>query len=58
MSDNTMICNHCTYAWQTRVASPKSCPRCKRRFDYQEAKIVLRRLSKQFGYRLTGDIDG
>jgi len=32
----TMIknCEHCAYEWASRVEQPKSCPRCKRRFDY------------------------
>jgi predicted Zn-ribbon and HTH transcriptional regulator len=48
-------CEFCTYSWISRVNAPKSCPRCKRRFDYREARIVLNELSKQFGYNL-GDI--
>ena len=27
-------CKHCEYEWEARVAEPKACPRCKRRFDY------------------------
>jgi len=30
----TMRCDHCGYGWESRVANPKACPRCKRRFDY------------------------
>lgn len=29
-----MICQICQYEWVSRVMNPKSCPRCKRRFDY------------------------
>ena len=27
-------CIHCNYKWVGRKKNPKSCPRCKRRFDY------------------------
>ena len=27
-------CYKCGYEWEQRVEKPKSCPRCKRRFDY------------------------
>ena len=27
-------CDYCEYEWESRVERPKSCPRCKRRFDY------------------------
>jgi len=30
-----MKCFKCTYRWQERIQSPKACPRCKTRFDYQ-----------------------
>ncbi len=33
-----MICNVCNYEWTPRVDNPKSCPRCKRRFDYDIVK--------------------
>jgi len=32
-----MICTICNYEWESRVESPKACPRCKRRFDYTSA---------------------
>jgi len=32
----TEKCEHCEYEWETRVETPKACPRCKRRFDYNE----------------------
>lgn len=35
---NSCICKFCSYKWQQRINSPKSCPRCKRRFDYYEVK--------------------
>lgn len=33
-----MKCNKCGYEWASRIEEPKACPRCKRRFDYPEAK--------------------
>lgn len=33
-----MLCNLCLYEWECRIESPKSCPRCKRRFDYTAMK--------------------
>jgi len=27
-------CPYCGYEWILRISNPKSCPRCKRRFDY------------------------
>ena len=50
--DNFRLCEFCTYRWITKVDSPKSCPRCKRRFDYKEARLVLEALSKEFDYDL------
>ncbi|MDP2749566.1 MAG: hypothetical protein Q8O89_01895 [Nanoarchaeota archaeon] len=35
-----MKCELCTYEWQPRVDNPKACPRCKRRFDYNYAKVL------------------
>ena len=29
-----MKCIFCGYEWETRKQEPKSCPRCKKRFDY------------------------
>ena len=29
-----MKCEKCQYEWKNRQDQPKSCPRCKRRFDY------------------------
>jgi predicted Zn-ribbon and HTH transcriptional regulator len=49
-------CEFCTYRWNSRVSSPKSCPRCKRRFDYKEARMVLEALGHEYGYDLTGDL--
>ncbi len=54
--DNFRKCEFCTYRWTTKVDSPKSCPRCKRRFDYKEARLVLEALGKEFGYNLAGDL--
>jgi hypothetical protein len=45
-------CKFCFYSWQARVEQPKSCPRCKRRFDYEEAKEILKRVGKEFGFDL------
>ncbi|MBI2139859.1 hypothetical protein HYU14_02970 [Candidatus Woesearchaeota archaeon] len=53
MSGKNNVCGFCTYSWISRVRAPKSCPRCKRRFDYKEAKEVLVSLRKKFGYRLS-----
>ena len=53
-SDKTRECDFCTYEWIARVSSPKSCPRCKRRFDYQEAKLVLEKLGRRYDFDLTG----
>lgn len=47
-------CEFCTYRWLTKVDSPKSCPRCKRRFDYKDARLVLESLGKEYGYNLVG----
>ena len=49
-------CEFCTYRWIARVSDPKSCPRCKRRFDYKEAEIFLKSLGMEFGYDLDGGI--
>jgi predicted Zn-ribbon and HTH transcriptional regulator len=34
-------CRFCGYAWQPRVASPKACPRCKNRLDYNRQQTVV-----------------
>ncbi|MBI2138499.1 hypothetical protein HYU13_02845 [Candidatus Woesearchaeota archaeon] len=52
MSGKNKACGFCKYEWISRVAAPKSCPRCKRRFDYKDAQEVLGALRGQFGYRL------
>jgi predicted Zn-ribbon and HTH transcriptional regulator len=58
MSDNnTKACEFCAYRWIAKVSKPKSCPRCKRRFDYKEAKIFLESLGKEYGYDLIGGVD-
>lgn len=31
-----MKCKFCGYEWEARAEEPKACPRCKRRFDYEE----------------------
>jgi len=49
-------CEFCDYRWSSRVDNPKSCPRCKRRLDYKDAKLVLNRLGKEFGYNLTREL--
>jgi len=36
-----MKCEICKYNWTPRIVSPKSCPRCKRRFDYFNIKNVV-----------------
>ena len=53
MSNNIKrACEFCTYRWSAKVDSPKSCPRCKRRFDYKDARLVLEMLGKEYGYDL------
>ena len=47
-------CEFCTYRWVSRVDRPVSCPRCKRRFDYREARIVLKQLGEKFEFNLGG----
>lgn len=42
-----MKCDFCGYAWKNRVNDPKSCPRCKRRFDYKDIREVFVRLKKE-----------
>ena len=32
-----MECFKCRYLWESRLAEPKSCPRCKTRLDYGKA---------------------
>lgn len=49
---NIRDCEFCSYRWIAKVDSPKSCPRCKRRFDYKDAKLVLEALGKEYGYNL------
>jgi len=57
MSGNKIrVCEFCTYRWISRVVSPKSCPRCKKRFDYKDARLVLELLGKEYGYNLIGAI--
>ena len=31
-----MKCKYCKYEWEPRKKNPISCPRCKKRFDYEE----------------------
>ncbi|GEM_PF-2817698 len=52
MSNYTINCEFCTYNWIPKVDTPKSCPRCKRRFDYKDAKEVLETLGEEYGYNL------
>ena len=44
-----MICEYCEYKWETRKDKPKSCPRCKRRFDYPISKQDNKDLNKEKG---------
>ena len=55
--NNFRLCEFCTYRWITKVDSPKSCPRCKRRFDYKKARLVLEALGKEFDYDLLGGME-
>ncbi|HLC68758.1 MAG TPA: hypothetical protein VJH24_02870 [Candidatus Bilamarchaeaceae archaeon] len=52
MNSKIKFCEFCNYTWHSRVAKPISCPRCKRRFDYKEARLVLNQLGKEYGYNL------
>ena len=38
-TNHNMKCKKCEYEWKTRLKNPKSCPRCKRRFDYKMGEI-------------------
>jgi rubrerythrin len=33
-ANEAIECGKCGYGWIPRVKQPKSCPRCKTRFDY------------------------
>ena len=35
-----MKCKYCGYEWESRKENPISCPRCKRRFDYDKINKV------------------
>ncbi len=56
MSNNNKECEFCSYKWISKVSTPKSCPRCKRRFDYKDARLVLKNLGNEFGYNLVREI--
>jgi len=43
----TKSCEFCTYSWESRVDDPKSCPRCKRRFDYKDIREVYAQLKRE-----------
>ena len=30
----TSTCTYCDYEWESKVETPKACPRCKRRLDF------------------------
>ena len=47
MTNNEKSCEFCTYKWISRVETPKSCPRCKRRFDYKDIRDVFTELKKE-----------
>ena len=32
-------CLRCNYLWESRVGTPKACPRCKTRLDFIPKKI-------------------
>ena len=55
--NNFRECEFCIYRWIAKVESTKSCPRCKRRFDYKDAKLVLENLGKEFDYDLLRGIE-
>jgi len=33
-----MNCPKCEYEWESRIAEPKACPRCKTRLDYPKGE--------------------
>lgn len=35
-----MKCKNCGYEWDNRKQKPKSCPRCKTRFDYPKKNAI------------------
>ena len=44
-----MICEYCEYEWETRKENPKSCPRCKKRFDYPKKENTQEDLNTEEG---------
>jgi len=36
-------CYECGYEWDSRVAKPKACPRCKTRLDYMWGELKSKR---------------
>ena len=42
-----MKCDKCQYEWENRKPKPKSCPRCKARFDYPK-KVTASQMAKNF----------
>lgn len=40
MAEKEALCTFCKYNWKPRVPSPKACPRCKNRLDYQRKRTV------------------
>jgi predicted Zn-ribbon and HTH transcriptional regulator len=38
-------CGNCGYKWKARIESPKECPACKYRFDYDKYRkqAILRK---------------
>jgi predicted Zn-ribbon and HTH transcriptional regulator len=36
----TSTCRHCNYEWESKVETPKACPRCKRRLDFERQILV------------------
>ncbi len=40
-------CNKCSYSWESRVETPKACPRCKTRLDFLPKKIKTIKMEVQ-----------
>lgn len=46
LENEDLRCKRCGYTWTPRVASPASCPYCKRRFERKEQEVKLIELRK------------
>jgi len=41
-----MNCKFCHYEWKERIDNPKSCPRCKSRFDHLTKDELPRKIDE------------